>query len=99
MVDAIASNQRRAVRTRSIVIALIAVLDPFPNIAIHVMQTERIGRKRADWCGFFIIRPPAAATAAICISVADIVAPGIGGARSGGCRVLPVGLRGEAVRV
>src|SRR5258708_1603752 len=73
MVDAIARHQNRAVGRRSIVIVLIAILDPLPNIAIHVMQTERIGRKRSDRRGFLslFIRPIAAATAAICISVSD----------------------------
>src|SRR6266540_1705359 len=91
VVSAAGANPSRAVRRRSIVIALIAILDPFPNVAIHVVQAERIGRKRADWCSF-IIGPLAAATAAICISVSDLVAPGIGGVRTGACRVLPFGL-------
>src|SRR5262245_14226773 len=100
MVDAIASIQSRAVRRRFIVIALIAILDPFPNVAIHVVQAERIGRNRGDWCGFwvlFIICPMAAATAAICVSVSDLVAPRVGGVRTGACRVLPFGLREKPV--
>src|SRR5215831_13118065 len=95
MIDAIASYQSRAVRRRFIVIALIAILDPFPNVATHVVQAERIGKKPADWCGFwvfFLIRPLAAATAAICVSVSDLVAPRVGGVRTGACRVLPFGL-------
>src|SRR5262249_57726805 len=88
-VRAIASNQSGAVRWRSIVMAMIAIFDPFPNVAIHVVQAERVGRKRADWCGFSLIRPLTAATAAICISVSDLVAPWIGGVRTGPCRVLP----------
>ena len=45
MINAIAKNQSRTVRRRSIVIVLIAILDPFPNVAMHVVQAERIGRK------------------------------------------------------
>ena len=91
MVSAIGANPSRAVRRRSIVVALITVFDPFPNVAMHVVQAERIGSKRADWCGLNVL-PLAAATAAICISLSDLVAPGIGGVRTSACRVLPFGL-------
>src|SRR5262249_60344422 len=91
MVGAIGANPSRAVRWRSIVIALIAVFDPFPNVAMHVVQAERIGSKRANWCGLNIL-PLAAATAAICISLSNLVAPRIGGVRTGACRVIPFGL-------
>ena len=91
MVSAIGAEPSRAVRRRSIVVALIAVFDPFPNVAMHVVQAERIGGKRADWCSLNIL-PLAAATAAICISLSDLVAPGIGGVRTSACRVFPFGL-------
>src|SRR5262245_50061073 len=96
MVSAIGAKPSRAVRRRSIVVALIAVFDPFPNVAMHVVQAERIGSKRADWCGLNIL-PLAAATAAVCISLSDLIAPGIGGVLTGACCVLPFGLGEKSV--
>jgi len=45
MIDAIRKDQSRAIRERSIVIVFIAILDPFPNVAVHIVQAERIGGK------------------------------------------------------
>src|SRR6266511_720004 len=97
VVSAAGANPSRAVRRRSIVIALIAILDPFPNVAMHVVQAERIGSKSAYWCGSVIL-PRAVAPAAICFSISDLVAPGIGGARTGARRVLPFGLGEKPIR-
>jgi hypothetical protein len=45
MIDAIRKDQSRAIRGRSIVIVFIAILDPFPNVPVHIVQAERIGGK------------------------------------------------------
>ena len=39
---------RRTIRGRPAVALVVAILDPFPDIAVHVVEAERIGRERAD---------------------------------------------------
>src|SRR5271170_911597 len=52
---AVAGCPRRTVRRRRVVAVVIAVLDPLPHIAKHIVQAKRIGRERADRRGFLVI--------------------------------------------
>ena len=38
-----ACSSRRAVCRRSVIIVVITVLDPLPDIAVHVMEAELVG--------------------------------------------------------
>src|ERR1700680_1657422 len=45
MATAITRFPRRAIRGRPVVVSVIAVLDPLPDIAVHVIEAERRGRE------------------------------------------------------
>src|SRR5262249_50629907 len=78
------------------VIFVPAVLDPLIDIAVHVVETESVGPKRADGCGRLVV-PPAAAVLAIGVIGADGLAPGISCGAAGPRRVFPFGFRQQAV--
>src|SRR5262249_33661991 len=86
----------RTVWRRSLVIAVIAILDPFPEVAVHVVEAERVGEERADWRRLPAI-PLTAAAVAVGVPVPDLVAPGIGRAGTGARGVFPFGLGEQPV--
>ena len=45
---AIVRMYARAVRRCARVAVLVAILHPLPDVAVHVMQAEGVGRERAD---------------------------------------------------
>ena len=53
------------VRRRTVIAVVPAILDPFPHIAVQVVQPEAVRRKRA--CGRRLLTVPAAA-ATVCYS-------------------------------
>src|SRR5262249_57288544 len=67
---------RRAVHGCSLVVDMKAILDPFPDVAVHVVEAKRVGSKRADRSRLLVI-PLAAATVAIGVVVTDLLAPRI----------------------
>src|SRR5262245_7996141 len=85
---AIAGCPYRAIRRRPVVVAMPTILDPFPDIAVHVVETERIGGERADRGGLSTV-PLAAAAVAVGVAFADLLAPGIGLGAAGTRRILP----------
>ena len=76
-------------------LADIAVLHPFPHIAMHVEEPPGVGGKAAHRGGLLAV-PSAAAAVAVGAIVTDLVAPGISGLGPGAGGVLPFGLRGQA---
>src|SRR5260221_14110005 len=73
-VTAISTGPRRTVGGCFFVVAVIAILYPLPNVAMHVVETERIGLERSNWRGLAVI-PLAAATVTIGVPLADLGAP------------------------
>jgi hypothetical protein len=63
---------RRTIRGRPVVVILIAVLNPFPDIANHVVKTECIRLEGSNRCRLFVI-PFAAAAPTIGVVFADFV--------------------------
>src|SRR5262249_2730587 len=49
VVTAVSAEPRRTVAGRSVVVVVVAILDPLPNVAGHVVEAKRIGLKRPDW--------------------------------------------------
>src|SRR5262249_21698014 len=75
-----------------------AVLHPLPHIAVHVVQAESTGGKRADRSR--PLKVPLATTAVtVGISLAELVAPGIGRRGPGARRIFPFGLGEQAIRL
>src|SRR5262249_34369888 len=93
---AISCCPRRAIGGRPVVVKMITVLDPLPHIAHHIVKAERIGLERTDRRRLAIV-PVATAVKAICISLADLVAPKIGRRRSCTCRIFPFGFGEQSV--
>src|SRR6516165_6127948 len=81
-------NPSRTVLRSPVVVLVLAILDPLPDIAMHVMETECIGGERADGSRPLIV-PLAAAPVAIGVPFADLVAPRIGRLRSSTRRIFP----------
>src|SRR5262249_37455492 len=75
-------DPRRTVDGRAVVIVVPTILDPLPYITDHIVESEVIGRKRANRGRLFAI-PSAAAAVAIGIVLADAVTPGINCLRPG----------------
>ena len=48
-------NPGRTVRGCPFVVSVQTILDPFPDVAVHIVEAERIGSKRADGSG---LHPP-----------------------------------------
>src|SRR5262249_25834752 len=65
--------------------------DPLPDVAVHVVEPERIRSERSNRCRLPKI-PPAAAAVAIGVASARIVPPGIPKRRTGPRGILPFGL-------
>jgi len=85
----------RAVFRCPFVVGVQTILDPFPDIAVHIVKAELIGRKRADWSGPAV--PLAAASVAVGVAFADLVAPRIDRRRAGTSRILPFGFGEQPV--
>src|ERR1700730_6836607 len=86
----------RSVLGCALVVAVQTILDPLPDVAVHIVETELVGRKRADRCRLPAV-PLAAAAVAVGIIFADFVAPGIGCRCARARRVLPFGFGEQAV--
>src|SRR5262249_42691014 len=56
------------------VVGVQTIFDPFPDVAVHVVEAERVGCKRADRSSLPAV-PLAAAAVAVSIVFADFVAP------------------------
>src|SRR6516162_8572831 len=85
----------RAVVGCAFVVGVQTILDPLPDVALHIVEAELVGCKRANWSGSPAV-PPAAAAVAVGI-YAELVAPGIGRRCTGASRILPFGFGEQAV--
>ncbi len=85
-----------AVARRPFIAVVPAVLDPFPDVAMYVMQPPGIRIEAADRCRLLIV-PAAAAAIAVGAVAADGVAPPVDRARARPRRIFPLGLAGEPV--
>src|SRR5262245_9427007 len=95
-VVAVASDPGRAVVRCAVVIGMQTILDPLPDVAVHVVEAERVGRKRADRRGLAAVKIAAAAVA-VGVVFAELVAPRIGRRRAGARRILPFGFGEQPV--
>src|SRR5262249_1203304 len=97
-VAAIASYPCRPIPGRTIVVLMIAVLDPLEHVTGHIVEAERIRLERSDRCGLLAV-PLAAAAVAGGVLLANLVAPEIGGSGAGARRVFPFGLGEQPVYI
>src|SRR5258708_124226 len=72
------------------VATVVAILHPLPDVAMHVVETKRIGLERSNRGGLPGV-PFAAAAKAIGVALADLVAPRVGRGGAGARRVFPFG--------
>ena len=92
---AIVTISWRTIRRRALIVLPVAVVHPLPNIAVHIVQTERVGFER-----FHRRRPLVklgAAFPAIGEVFARFVAPPIARARPGTGGIFPLRFRGQAI--
>lgn len=96
--QAIGLGARFAICWQVLVILKPAVLDPLADVAVHIVETERIRPKRSNRRRLLIV-PRAAAAIAVCSSNADLIAPGE--VRLALCArgIFPLGLRQETIFV
>src|SRR5262245_43228099 len=87
----------RAVVGGTFVVGVPTILDPLPDIAVHIVEAELVGRKRANWSGSPAV-PLAATAVAVGIVSADLIAPKIGRCCACASRILPFGFGEQAVR-
>src|SRR5580704_7376393 len=73
-----------------------SILDPLPDVALHVVKPERVRLERADRRRLSEI-PPASTAVAVGFAVAGTVAPGIAGDSAGARGVFPLRLRQKPV--
>ena len=92
----VTSPPRRAVRGCTLVAVVEAILHPFPDVAVHVVEAERIGGERADRRRLLVV-PLAAAAVAVGVALADLVAPGIGRLGAGARGIFPFRLGQQPV--
>src|SRR5215471_5187348 len=64
----------RAVVGCVFVIGVQTILDPLPDVAVHIVEAELVGRKRANRSASSAV-PLAAAAVAVGIVFADLIAP------------------------
>src|SRR5207302_5020529 len=76
---------------RTVVVLVPAILDPLPDVAVHVVKPQRVRLKRSNGSRLLEI-PSTAAAVAIGVAHARIVAPGIAGIGASPRGVLPFGL-------
>jgi hypothetical protein len=88
---AIAAGPGAAVIWRPLVVVVPAVLDPLPDIAMHVVEAPLVGRVRADLDGLSDI------LAEVGVVVRDPGANVISRCRSGPAGIFPLGLAEEAI--
>src|SRR5262245_9174093 len=87
---------RRAILRSAVVVVMTAILNPFPNIAVHVVHAKSIGGERADRNRLLVV-PLTAATFAVGVALADLVAPRVGRRCSGARGILPLGFGQQPV--
>src|SRR5215471_7764995 len=80
----------RAVVGCPFVVGVQTILDPLPDVALHIVEAELVGGKRTNRSGSLAV-PLAAAAVAIGIIFPKLVAPGIDRCCSGASRILPFG--------
>src|SRR5262249_47707726 len=85
-----------AIRGCSLVIVMIAILNPLPDVTGHVVEPERIGLERSDWRGLLIV-PLAATAVAVGIVSSNLVAPEIGRRAASASRVFPFRLGEQSI--
>src|SRR5262249_38327996 len=78
----------RTVRWRAFVLVVVNILNPFPNVAGHVVKAERIWFERSYWRRLLAI-PWTAAAAAIGVGFANVIAPVIAGLGSSPRGIFP----------
>ena len=93
---AIGPRPGRAIRRRAGIAVLVAVLRPLPHVAMHVVQSERVGRERAGRRGLLVV-PHATAPVAVGAASADFIAPGVDRAAASARRIFPFGLAEQAI--
>src|ERR1700738_3074807 len=91
-------DPRRAVLRGALIIIVIAILDPLPNVAVHVIEPEPICPERADRGGLPVI-PFTATVVAVRVVPADLVAPRVRRWRSATRRVFELALGEQPVRL
>src|SRR5687767_12336438 len=73
-----------------------AILDPLPDVAMHVMKAKRICIERADGRGLLCV-PLTAAAIAIRAACADLIAPSVLRLFAGARRKLPLRLGQQSI--
>ena len=87
---------RPIVRGGTHVILVPAILNPFPNVAVHVVKSKCVRLERSGGRRLFEI-PLSAAAIAVGVAGARFVTPGIAGIGATAGAVLPFGLAQEPV--
>src|SRR5215467_14096353 len=80
----------------SVIVCVTTILEPLPDVAVHVIQSEPIRGEGTDWGGVLVV-PSAAAGSAVGVVIADLVTPRIGRLRPRARRVFELGLRKQPV--
>jgi hypothetical protein len=93
-----AFGPRRAVLRCPLIICVIRILHPLPDVTVHVIEPKLICRKRADRRRLLVV-PSAAATIAVGVVFANLVTPSIGRLRSPARRIFELGLGEQPVRL
>src|SRR5262249_54382361 len=75
----------------ALVAVVVAIGEPGPDVALHIVKAERIGLERADRRRLLAV-PAAAAVDAVGVVGADRVAPEIDRGRAGAGGIFPLGL-------
>src|SRR5262249_16218990 len=78
----------RAVVGCPFVVGMETILDPLPDVTVHIVEAELVGRKRANRSGSPAV-PLAAAAVAVGMVFPKLVAPGIGRCCACASRILP----------
>ncbi len=93
----ISSTPFTAVCRSAVIVWVPRVLNPFGDIADHVVNPETVGREASHRCRLLGI-PLAAAAMAVCEINPRVIPPWKPSRRSGSTRVLPLGFRQQPVR-